>query len=360
MFSAATSTSVSSSSGSKSINIKSTANGNNIGYEVVSYDTPITAVTTAATSVTIKYSSNSSTSRRVGSVILKQSESEKIITTTVTQSGKTPSFIWASGVVLSSAKDSTGYTEIDVTDRGTVISKPSWASVTCSNGKITVTALSANTNANGVGRKDTSDIRIGDSTISFTIFQMPASYNSVDGYEYATILNLKWAIKNVGASSVTDIGNYYQWGKGSRTFQQTSAETIYDGTESILASSADTATQVMGGGWRMPTHDEMKKSIAFNSNGAWLALYNGVRGMVVYEGINATGGTGNKNMIFIPLTGYLDSEGRFIDGNFTLIINTSTRYTTFASYGYYMIKGWSNEVYSVYFGNGIPIRGVHD
>ena len=57
---------------------------------------------------------------------------------------------------------------------------------------------------------------------------------------------LLFATCNVGANTETGYGNYYMYGKGSRTYN--SSDDYYTGTEDPLKSSADTATQVMGSG----------------------------------------------------------------------------------------------------------------
>lgn len=72
----------------------------------------------------------------------------------------------------------------------------------------------------------------------------------------------KWATMNVGASSVTDYGNYYQYGKGADTYQVTSGDSWYEGTEDPLATSADTAVQVWGGAWHTPTKVQLEELTA--------------------------------------------------------------------------------------------------
>ena len=57
---------------------------------------------------------------------------------------------------------------------------------------------------------------------------------------------LLWATCNIGANNELSYGNYYMYGKGAQTYD--SSDSAYEGTEKPLASSADTATQVMGSG----------------------------------------------------------------------------------------------------------------
>jgi len=63
-----------------------------------------------------------------------------------------------------------------------------------------------------------------------------------------------WATMNVGASSESEYGNYYQYGKGADDYSITSSQPSYSGTEIPLDLSVDTARQVWGGDWHMPTY----------------------------------------------------------------------------------------------------------
>ena len=74
-------------------------------------------------------------------------------------------------------------------------------------------------------------------------------------------LSVKWATTNVGARTETDFGGYYRYGDGANEFQTMSGTSYYRGQEVPLASTADTATQVMGSPWRMPTSGECQELI---------------------------------------------------------------------------------------------------
>lgn len=134
-------------------------------------------------------------------------------------------------------------------------------------------------------------------------------YNLVQfaGTEYVDLgLTSKtlWSTTNVNASSATDYGQYYQWGKGARNFQTTSAETIYVPTSEKLPLSADSANQVLGANWMMPTNDQINELFT-NTNYEWVTNYNG-------SGIN--GGkfiskTDSSKFIFIPAGGYWHING---------------------------------------------------
>ena len=102
---------------------------------------------------------------------------------------------------------------------------------------------------------------------------------------------------NVGATSETDYGNYYQYGKGAAQYAATSGNSNYSGTENPLALSADTAAQVWGGSWHMPTRAQMEELTA-NTTYQWVTDYNG-------SGINGGLFTAqNGNYAFFPAGGF--------------------------------------------------------
>ena len=119
------------------------------------------------------------------------------------------------------------------------------------------------------------------------------------GHEYVDLglpSGTKWATMNVGASSETDYGNYYQYGKGAAQYAATSGDSDYSGIENPLAASADTAVQVWGGQWHMPTRAQMEELTA-NTTYEWVTNYKG-------SGIN--GGTftaKNGAVLFFPAAG---------------------------------------------------------
>ena len=121
------------------------------------------------------------------------------------------------------------------------------------------------------------------------------------GHEYVDLglpSGTKWATMNVGASSETDYGNYYQYGKGAAQYAATSGDSIYSGTENPLATSADTVAQVWGGSWHMPTRAQIEE-LTDNTNYTWETNFNG-------SGVNGgkfTDNTDNSKYIFIPAAG---------------------------------------------------------
>lgn len=132
-----------------------------------------------------------------------------------------------------------------------------------------------------------------------------------NGHKYVDLglpSGTKWATMNVGASSETDYGNYYQYGKGAAQYAATSGDSNYSGTEDPLDSSVDTAVQVWGGSWHMPTRAQMQELTA-NTTYQWVTNYKG-------SGIN--GGTftaTNGAVLFIPAAGYWYNGSQYGVGN---------------------------------------------
>ena len=103
---------------------------------------------------------------------------------------------------------------------------------------------------------------------------------------------------NVGASSPTDYGNYYKYGLGAEQFDKTQAN--YTGTENPLAASADTAVQVWGGQWHMPTETQFEE--LFNECTWTWTTSGGTNGYKVVKG---------NNSIFLPVTGYWSNDSKY-------------------------------------------------
>lgn len=122
-------------------------------------------------------------------------------------------------------------------------------------------------------------------------------YDPFNGHAYVDLglpSGTKWATMNVGASDITDYGNYYMYGMGSKTYDST--DTPYAGDKDPLPTSADTAAQEWGGEWHMPTRAQMEELTA-NTTYEWVTNYKG-------SGINGGLFTAqNGNYIFLPASG---------------------------------------------------------
>ena len=138
--------------------------------------------------------------------------------------------------------------------------------------------------------------------VSLTVDNNTVHYNPsspvppTPSHDYVEIGGIKWATMNVGANSVGDYGNYYQYGKGSAQYAATSGDSDYSGTENPLAASADTATQEWGGNWRTPTQNEFE-SLKANTVAETIEI----DGVV---GCKFSDKTDNSKYIFMPYGGY--------------------------------------------------------
>ena len=176
--------------------------------------------------------------------------------------------------------------------------------------------------------------------------------NSHNGHEYVDLglpNGTKWATMNVGASSETDYGNYYQYGKGAAQYAATSGDSNYSGTEDQLAASADTASQVWGGSWHMPTEAQMQELIA-NTTYKWETNY---------KNSGKNGGTftaKNGAVLFFPAAGNWDGGewyGVGIGGYYW----GSSPYGSGSAYYLSISNGGNGVSYSLRKG-GYPVRPV--
>ena len=161
---------------------------------------------------------------------------------------------------------------------------------------------------------------------------------------------LLFATCNVGATNETNYGNYYMYGKGSRKYH--SSDSPYTGTENPLASSADTATQVMGEGWRMPTESEFRDLIA-KTNYEWVTDFNG-------SGINGGKFTSNTNpnaYVFFPAAGQYYNGSLYGKGSYGCVWSTTpynSNSVKYLSFGDGCSIGAYNRSY------GFSVRGVYE
>ena len=148
---------------------------------------------------------------------------------------------------------------------------------------------------------------------------------SENGHEYIEIGGVKWATMNIGASSITDYGQYFQWGSttgflsgdvGSNSTElkkpfswadykfgngtsspDASGMTKYNSgdTKTVLDLSDDAAHANWGGSWRMPTNEEFA-ALRDAVNTGWTDDYqgSGVSGLV------CTDKTDSSKVLFFP------------------------------------------------------------
>lgn len=159
------------------------------------------------------------------------------------------------------------------------------------------------------------------SIIAALVFTFIGEVFSQDTYEYVDLgLSVKWATKNVGASEITDYGDFYAWGEINpkteydwTTYKYTeegatrmtkysfsSLGAIKDYIET-LEPSDDAATYNWGQQWRTPTLEEMNELLQ-NCTWIWTNNYqsSGKAGYIVRSKID---GFTNKS-IFLPAAGH--------------------------------------------------------
>ena len=149
----------------------------------------------------------------------------------------------------------------------------------------------------------------------------------------------KWATMNVGASSETDYGNYYQYGKGAAQYAATSGDSNYSGTEDPLAASADTAVQVWGGSWHMPTMAQMEELTA-NTTYEWVTNYKGS----TKNGCTFT--ATNGAVLFLPAAGYLFNGSKVNLGSYGGYWGSSPDASYYGGNAYYLYFGNSYKYVS--------------
>ncbi len=161
---------------------------------------------------------------------------------------------------------------------------------------------------------------------------------------------LLFATCNVGASKETDYGNYYMYGKGTRTYS--SSDSKYEGTENPLSSVYDTATKVMGIGWRMPKNTELQDLID-NTDYEWVTNFNGSGkngGIFISK-------TNPKAYVFFPAAGDYYNGSLYDVGSYGYVWSSSPYDSSRA----YLLNFYSGGKYTDYLsrGDGFSVRGVH-
>ena len=131
-----------------------------------------------------------------------------------------------------------------------------------------------------------------------------------NGHEWVDLgLRVKWATKNVGASSPSDYGDYFAWGE-TQTKKRFDWDNCFDcldstgdswgiykiGSKTRIAptSGRDTARENWGGTWRIPTFAEFGE-LCRKCKWTWTSQGG-------HEGYKVTGPNGNS--IFLPAAGW--------------------------------------------------------
>ena len=203
----------------------------------------------------------------------------------------------------------------------------------------------------------------------------------IPSYEYVEIGGIKWATMNIGATSVTDYGLYFQWGdtqgytasqvgegEGQKYFgwadykygngTEFPSMTKYNSTDgkTVLDLSDDAVNAAWGGNWRMPTTAEFA-ALGEAVNSAWTADYQGtgVAGMI------CTDKTDSSKVLFFPADGCCNGGSVRRVGSYGFYWSSSVDSSN-VQFAYYLLFD-SGDVYWQDFDsrlNGFPVRGVLD
>lgn len=199
--------------------------------------------------------------------------------------------------------------------------------------------------------------------------------------DYVEIGGIKWALKNVGASTIYDAGLYFAWGEtqGYTLEQVVNRERLFteaqyklgNGVSNLKVSDlrkynngdnktslelTDDAAHVnMGGNWRMPTSDEVD-ALCNAADHTWTEDYNnsGVAGMIF------TDKTDSNKVLFFPVSGLLTGNTQ-LSPNYGFLW-TKSLYTSDKLYAYNIIlrseinpgAGYNKRWY------GMVVRGILD
>ena len=121
----------------------------------------------------------------------------------------------------------------------------------------------------------------------------------------------KWATMNVGASTITDYGNYYLWGYGDTVYSYGQVELDDPYGNRNLTDNEDTARKVWKGSWHMPTLAQIKELTHIDNTSKSVTTVNGVN-MFKFTSKH------NSNYVLFPFPGeYRHSDGILQNTDYT-------------------------------------------
>ena len=197
------------------------------------------------------------------------------------------------------------------------------------------------------------------------------------GYSYVDLgltSGTLWATMNVGASSETDYGSYFQWGDTVDKRDADCSWSTYkycNGTENSLTKynnqsyygtvdnkttldlEDDAARVLMGGDWKMPTV-ALIEELAEETNSEWVTNYKGTN----INGRKFTSKT-NGNSIFIPASGTRPGSSFYRRGSYGYVWSSSLNITSpiNALYLNFTSNGLGADG-DVFRDDGVVVRGV--
>ena len=154
------------------------------------------------------------------------------------------------------------------------------------------------------------EIRIDVSTPASKSPSVPVENKAMNGHEYVDLglpSGTKWATCNVGAFSPYDYGDYYAWGETTTKseFTESNSKTMNKAIGRISGNiQYDAARAKWGGGWRLPTDDEIVELFK-KCRRTWTTQ----GGKRVYQFIGPNG-----NSIFLPAAGMRQNSSTYYEG----------------------------------------------
>lgn len=132
------------------------------------------------------------------------------------------------------------------------------------------------------------------------------TYGQLAGHDWVDLgLSVKWATHNIGASSISDYGEYFAWGEVSSKTSYKSSNYTFPHKNEISGSKFDAARVLWGNHWRMPTEKEVEELKRCKHE--WTSI-NGINGCLI------TGKNGNT--IFLPANGNSNYWNKGERGNY--------------------------------------------
>ncbi len=132
---------------------------------------------------------------------------------------------------------------------------------------------------------------------------------TINGHEWVDLgLSVKWATKNVGASSPSDYGDYFAWGETTTksSYTERDCKTWGKNMSDISGNSQyDAARANWGSSWRLPT---MVECIELSKECTWEWTSQGG-----HNGYRVTS-KANGNSIFLPAAGGRDGTSHYRGG----------------------------------------------
>ena len=176
-----------------------------------------------------------------------------------------------------------------------------------------------------ISEQHTDDATIED--INNLIIPTTPLISSINGHDFIEIGGLKWATMNIGAQSLIDTGEYFQWAdtlgytpsqvsNGEKVFDWANYKysnskyagasnmTKYNATDEkiILDPEDDAATANWGSSWRMPTTEEFQ-SLIEAVNTEFVTNYQNTG-----SGLLCTDKTDSSKQLFFPAGGYIYND----------------------------------------------------